>query len=193
MPGSETPRVPISTLGMRGGPVASQERAVGAQRCEMRPVGAGRPSSQKSIVDLSEVRGNAAARPLSVGAAEFSPALGSRTRGTAGMRFSAVAEVHSSVVNDDDDTSVVHASEQRSDVSLDPRMAPGIVDSLMAGIYVPEPLEHSVVDVNLDGRPMAGISVPEPLEHSVLDVALDGRPMAGISVPEPLEHSVLDI
>ena len=83
--------------------MVSQKRAVGAQRCEMRPAGAGRPSSQKSIVDISEVRGNAAARPLSVGAVEFSPALGSRTRGTAWVRFSAVAEVHSLVINDDDD------------------------------------------------------------------------------------------
>ena len=33
-----------------------------------------------------------------------------------------------------------------------------------------------------DVRPMKGISVLEPLEHSVLDVALDGRPMEGISV-----------
>ena len=35
--------------------------------------------------------------------------------------------------------------------------------------------------------------VLEPLEHSVLDVALDGRPMEGISVLEPLEHSVLEV
>ena len=108
-----------------------------------------------------------------------------------GMRFSAVAEVHTSAV--DDDTSVVLASEQRSDVILDPRTAPGIVDSPKAGISVPEPLEHSVLDVDLDGRLMEGISVPEPLEHSVQDLDLDGRPMEGISVPEPLEHSVLDL
>ena len=82
--GSETPRVPISTVGMGGGPMASQGRAVGTHRCGMRPAGAGRPSPQKPIVDLSEVRGNAAARLLSVGVAEFSPALGSRTQGTAG-------------------------------------------------------------------------------------------------------------
>ena len=111
----------------------------------------------------------------------------------AGMRLSAVAEVHSSAVDDDDDTSVVRANEQRSDVSLDPRTAPGIVDSPMAGISVPEPLEQSVLYVDLDGRPMEGISVPEPLEHLVLDVALDGRPMAGISVLEQLEHSVMDV
>ena len=63
----------------------------------------------------------------------------------------------------------------------------------MEGISVPEPLEHSVLDVDLDGRPMEGISVPEPLEHSVLDIDRDGRPMEGISVPEPLEHSVMDV
>ena len=31
----------------------------------------------------------------------------------------------------------------------------------------------------------------ETLAHSVLDVDLDGRPVEGISVPGPLEHSVL--
>ena len=76
-----------------------------------------------------------------------------------------------------------------------------------------EPLEHSVLDTALDGRPMEGFPVlgpiehsvlkmtpdgghsamtidEEPLVHSVLDVALDGRPMEGIPVLEPLEHSV---
>ena len=67
----------------------------------------------------------------------------------AGMKFSAVAEVHSSAVDVDDDTSVGRASEQRSDVSLDPRTAAVIVDRPMAGISVPEPLEHSVLDVDL--------------------------------------------
>ena len=111
----------------------------------------------------------------------------------AGMKFSAVAEVHSSAVDDDDDTSVVRASEQRSAVSLDPRTAPGIVNRPMKGISVLEPLEHSVLDAALDGRPMEGISVLKPLEHSVLEVALDDRPTEGISVPEPLEHSVLEV
>ena len=77
-----------------------------------------------------------------------------------------------------------------------------------------EPLEHSVLDTALDGRPMVGFPVlgpieysvlemtldgghsemtidEEPLAHSVLDVALDGRSMEGIPIPEPLEHSVL--
>ena len=33
-------------------------------------------------------------------------------------------------------------------------------------------------------------SVPEPLEHSVLVVDLDGGPMEGAPVLEPIEHSV---
>ena len=246
--------VPISTLEMGGGPVASQRSTVGKHRPGMRPAGAGRPSPQKPIVDLTKERENAAARHLSVGAAEFSPGPGPRTRvlagadsdgggghhlptawtqeigwdevmlwcrlqrrlgqwpcpalpgllprstfagitvpAVAGMKFSAVAEVHSSAVDDDDDTSVVCASGQWSAVSLDPRTAPGFVNRPMKGISVLEPLEHSVLDVALDGRPMEGISVLELLEHSVLDVALDGRPMEGISVLEPLEHSVLDL
>ena len=32
---------------------------------------------------------------------------------------------------------------------------------------------------------MEGISVPEPLEHSVLDVALESKSMEGISALEP--------
>ena len=77
-----------------------------------------------------------------------------------------------------------------------------------------EPLEHSVLDTSLDGRPLVGFPVlgslehsvlkmtldgghaemtidGEPFAHSVLDVALDGRPMEGIPVLEPLKHSVL--
>ena len=104
------------------------------------------------------------------------------------MRFSTVAEVHSSAVDDEGDPSVVRANGQRSAVVLDPRAAPGNDGRPMKGISVLEPLEHSVLEVALDGRPMEGISVLEPLEHSVLEVALDGRPMEGISVLEPLEH-----
>ena len=111
----------------------------------------------------------------------------------AGMRFSAVAEVHSSAVDDEGDPSVVRANGQRSAVVLDPRAAPGNDGRPMEGLSVLEPLEHSVLEVALDGRPMKGISVLEPLEHSVLEVALDGRPMEGISVLEPLEHLVLDV
>ena len=109
------------------------------------------------------------------------------------MEFSAVAEVHSSVVDVVDDTSAVRASEQRSDRSWNPKRSPGMVDRPVTNLSAPEPLEHSVPNEDLDGRPMEGLSVLEPLEHSVLDEDLDGRPMEWRSEPEPLEHSVLDV
>ena len=56
-----------------------------------------------------------------------------------------------------------------------------------------EPLEHSVLDAALDGRPMEGIPVLDPLEHSVLEMALDGGPLEEMSNLEPLEHSVLNV
>ena len=224
-----TARLPVSTLEM-GDPTRG-----------MRPTGAGRSAPPKPVVDVSNMRKNAVGRPLSVEATEFSPTLGPRTRGTAGsvapstiagsmalvdcaglsipvvagMKFSAVAEVHSSAVDVEDDTLVVRASEQRSEGSFDPRKSPGMVDRPMMEPYAPEPLEHSVLDEDLDGRPMEGLSVPEPLEHSVLHENLDDtsvvraseqrsegsldprkssgivdRPMMEPSAPEPLEHLV---
>ena len=61
----------------------------------------------------------------------------------------------------------------------------------MAGFPVLGPLEHSVLEVTLDGGHSEMTIDEEPLARSVLDVALDGRPMEGIPVLEPLEHSVL--
>ena len=112
----------------------------------------------------------------------------------AGMRFSAVAEVHSSAVDDEGDPSVICASRQRSEVGLDPRAAPGNDGRPMEGISVLEPLEHSVLEVARDGRPMEGISVLEPLEHSVLEVALDRGDslLVKVDMSDPLEHSDLD-
>ena len=109
----------------------------------------------------------------------------------AGMKFSAVAEVHSSAVDDEGDPSVVRASRQRNAVVLDPRAAPGNDGRPMMGISVLEPLEHSVLEVALDDRPMEGISVLEPLEHLVLEVALDrgDSSMVKLDVLDPLEHS----
>ena len=182
------------------------------------PAGVGRSSPPKPVVDLSDVRENAVGRPLSVETPEFSLTLDSWTWGTigsvalsnaagtmapvdfaglsvpvvAGMKFSAVAEVHSSAVDVVDETLVVRANEQRSDGSGDPRGSPGMVDRPVTNLSVPELLEHSVLDEDLDGKPLEGLSVSEPLEHSVLDEDLDGRPMEGLSIPEPLEHSVLD-
>ena len=54
-------------------------REVGEPKWGIRSAGVNRLSPQKPIVEVSDVRGNAAARPLSVGAVEFSPALGPRT------------------------------------------------------------------------------------------------------------------
>ena len=45
----------------------------------------------------------------------------------AGMKCSAVAEVHSSTVDDEGDPSVICASRQRNAVVLDPRAAPGMM------------------------------------------------------------------
>ena len=110
-------------------------------------------------------------RPHSVEAAEFSLRPGPRARVTAGA-----------------------GSDGGRGTPLRPTQTRGVeLHEAAEGISVMGPLEHSVLEVALDGRPMEGISVLDPLEHSVLEVALDGRPMEGISVLEPLEHSVLDV
>ena len=108
----------------------------------------------------------------------------------AGVRYSAVAEVHASAVELDDDILVVQASEQRAVCSTDPGRVPRVGSVPTAGAFGSEPLEHLVQRVDLDGRPMEGVVVLEPLEHSVLDVSLEGGPMAGKLDLEPLEHSV---
>ena len=101
------------------------------------------------------------------------------------MRFSAVAEVHASAVELDDDILVVQASEQRAVCSTDPGRTPRVGSVPTAGAFGSEPLEHLVQRVDLDGRPTEGVVVLEPT-----DVSLDGRPMAGKLDLEPLEHSV---
>ena len=63
----------------------------------------------------------------------------------------------------------------------------------MEGISVPEPLEHSVLDVTLECRSREGLSALEPLDHSVLEVTSGARPKWGRTVMEPLEHSVPDV
>ena len=130
----------------------------------MRPAGAGGSSPLQPVVALSNM--NALARPLSVEAPEFSPALDPRTRETSasvarpnaagtmapvdfaglsvpvvpGMQLSAVAEVHSSVVDLVDDTLVVRANGQQSDDSGDPRRSPGMVDRPVTNLSALEPL-----------------------------------------------------
>ena len=75
------------------------------------------------------------------------------------------------------------ASEQHTERNINPGKA-------TAGAFVSEPLEHSVLKVDLGGRPVEGVLVLEPLEHSVLDVSLDGGPTECDLVLKPLEHSV---
>ena len=65
------------------------------------------------------------------------------------MKLSAVAEVHSSAIDDEGDPSVVHTSRQRRAVILDPMAAPWKDGGPMEEIYVLEPLEHSVPEVSL--------------------------------------------
>ena len=108
----------------------------------------------------------------------------------AGVRFSAVAEVHASASDVDDDILVVKSSEQPIVCSTDSGRAPRVGSVPTTGTFVSESLEHSVERIDLDGRPTEGVVILEPLEHSVPDISLDGRPMAGRLDPEPLEHSV---
>ena len=63
----------------------------------------------------------------------------------------------------------------------------------MEGLFIPEPLEHSVPGEDLDGRPMEGKSGPGPLEHSVPDVILERRSRKVLPALEPLEHSVPEV
>ena len=99
-----------------------------------------------------------------------------------GVRVSAVVEVHSSADDVDEDTSVVRASEQLSMDCAIPRTAPGIENETMMRRSVPEPLEHSILVVDLDGGPMEGAPVLEPIEHSVPEKPLDGGPVEGAPV-----------
>ena len=73
----------------------------------------------------------------------------------------------------------------------------------MEGAPVLEPLEHSVLEmsldgwvdlgVTLDGGPMEGAPVLEPLEHSVLEKSLNGGPLVEMSALVPVGHSVPDV
>ena len=62
-------------------------------------------------------------------------------------------------------------------------------------LSVLEPLEHSVLEVARNGRPMAGILVLEPLEHSVPEVTLvwGDCSLIRMTVSDPLEHSGLGV
>ena len=207
---------PTSPSELGRGHLAPLGRNVGVPQRGMRPAGVVGPSGQVAPVGVLDVKRKSAIRPLSVEAVEFSPTLGPRMdviagRETvpsgasgvapavvadfpvpmgAGVRFSAVAEVHASASEVDDDILVVQASEQHTVLFIDPGRAPRVESVPTVGAFVSEPLEHSVQRVDLDGRPTEGVLVLEPLEHSVLDISLDSGPMEGNLDLEPLEHSV---
>ena len=111
----------------------------------------------------------------------------------AGMKFSAVAEVHSSAVDDEGNHSVVRTSRQRSAVILDPMAAPRKDGGPMEEISVLEPLEHSVLEVSLEGGDslIVEAAMSDPLEHLGVDRAADVVP--GLLLPEPLENLVVPL
>ena len=87
----------------------------------------------------------------------------------AGMKFSAVAEVHSSAVDDEGAPLVICASEQRGTVvEVDPVWPGGECRVLVDGMTVPEPLEHSVVGVPIEvGKSSVDrVAVSNLIEHS---------------------------
>ena len=69
----------------------------------------------------------------------------------AGMKLSAIAEVHSSAIDDEGDPSVIRTCRQRSAFVLDPMTAPRKDCGPMDEMSVLEPLEHSVLEVSLKG------------------------------------------
>ena len=106
------------------------------------------------------------------------------------MKFSAVAEVYSSAVDDEGASLVIRASKQRHAVDgMGPVWPGGECAGLVDGMTVPEPIEHSVVGVpNEVGNSLVdsdavpdGMTVPEPIEHSV------------VGVPNEVGSSLVDI
>ena len=142
-------------------------------------------------VVLTAAEAGAAALADIAGAVAPVDFAGTNVPAVAGMKFSAVAEVHSSDIDDEGDPSVVRTSRQRSAVILDPMAAPRKDGGPMEEISVLEPLEHSVLEVSLEGGDslLVDVAMPDPLEHSGVGRAADV--VLELLVAEPLEHSVL--
>ena len=138
---------------------------------------------------LADIAG--AVAPVDLAGTNFPAVAGIKFSAVAGMKFSSVAEVHSSAVEDEGDPSVVCTSRQRSAVILDPMAAPRKDGGPMEEISVLEPLEHSVLEVSLEGSDslIVEVAMPDPLEHSGVGRAADV--VSELLVPEPLEHLVL--
>ena len=141
----------------------------------------------------TKAEGGAAALADIAGAVAPVDLAGTIVPAVARMKFSAVAEVHSSAVDDEGNHSVVRTSRQRSAVILDPMAAPRKDSGPMEEISVLEPLEHSVLEVSLEGGDslIGEVAMPDPLEHSGVGRAADV--VSEMFVPEPLEHSVLEV
>ena len=173
----DTTMEPSSPSELGRGRMAPLGRNVGMPQWGMQPAGVIGPARQVAPVGVLDVKRKSAVRPLSVEAVEFSPMLGPKIdvitgRETvssgaggvapavvadvpvpmgAGVRFSAVAEVHASAIEVDDDILVVQASEQHTVCSTDPVRALRVGSVPTAGAFVSEPLEHLVQRVDLDG------------------------------------------
>ena len=141
---------PISPSELGRGHMGPLEHNIGMLHRGMRPAGEIGPARQVDPVDVLGVKSQSAVRPLSVEAVEFSPVLepqmlvlaGRQTVSSdavapaviadvpvttpAGVRFSAVVEVHASACDVDDDILVVQASEQPIVCSTDPGRAPRV-------------------------------------------------------------------
>ena len=90
--------VPVSTFGMDEGSLAVIPQVSGARGHGRgsRPAGGSRPFPQREIKDLMDERENAAVRPLSVEAEEFSLGTGPRNRVTAGVGLDGGGDFHPS-------------------------------------------------------------------------------------------------
>ena len=161
---------PTSPSELGRGHMALLGRDVDMPQWVMRPAGVVEPSRQVAPGGVLDVKRKSTVRPLLVEAVEFSPTLGTRReviagRETvssgaggvapavvadspvplgAGVRFSAVVEVHASASEVEDDILVVQASEQHTIRSIDHGKAPRDGSVPTAGAFVSEPLEHSV-------------------------------------------------
>ena len=135
----------------------------------------------------------AAALADTAGAVALVDRAGTNVSAVAGMKFSAVAEVHSSAIDDEGDPSVIRTSRQWSAVVLDPMAAPRKDCGPMHEMSDLEPLKHSVLEVSLEGgdRSVKEVAMPYQFEHSGMDRAADL--ISEMSVQEPLEHSVLEV
>ena len=118
------------------------------------------------------------------GASASADLAGTDVPTVSGMKFSAVAEVHSSAVHDEGAPLVIHTSKQRSAVvDVDPMGADRKYRGPMDGMSIPEPLEHSVVGVPLEvgDSYIDRVAVPNPIEHSGVsepaDPPSDNHPM----------------